>query len=49
MRLQGYSETGARKAYNALGIPYEDRLPIMLRRGIRRPLPQLWPALEVHL
>jgi len=32
-----------------LGMPYEDRLPIMLCRGLRRPLPDLWPALKFYL
>jgi hypothetical protein len=32
-----------------LGMPYEDGLPIMLCRGIRRPLPELWPAIKLYL
>ena len=32
-----------------LAMPYEDQLPIMLCRGIRRPLAELWPALKLYL
>jgi hypothetical protein len=31
-----------------LSMPYEDQLPIMVCREIRRPLPQLWPALKFY-
>jgi 4-amino-4-deoxy-L-arabinose transferase-like glycosyltransferase len=29
-----------------LGMPYEDQLPIMVCRGIHRPLPAIWPSLK---
>jgi 4-amino-4-deoxy-L-arabinose transferase-like glycosyltransferase len=31
-----------------LSMPYEDRLPIMVCRGIRRPLTELWPSLKFY-
>jgi len=30
-------------------MPYEDRLPIMLCRGIKRPLAQIWPSVNDYI
>jgi hypothetical protein len=32
-----------------LSMPYEDQLPILVCRGIRRPLPEIWPAIKLYL
>jgi hypothetical protein len=32
--------------HNPYAMPYEDNLPIILCRGIKTPLPQLWPQLR---
>ena len=40
------STVEAARFSNPLGMPYEDDIPILVCRGIRRPLPSLWPAVK---
>lgn len=34
---------------NPLGMPYEDGIPVMLCRGIKKPLATIWPAVKKYI